>query len=168
MLQVDLAIWDMAMDQEATTATLAFLAWECVLAAVPPTTHLSGPLVTTVAPGQAVVHFTNLTVTETAAAVLLTASCTSMDFSQTVTTTSPPLHFYPAPETGLLRQTQVALVFRGPYSMVKTIVDTFPSSLGSLSCKGCPGGTRGSGAGLDLEAYCPCYSPIYQGPPCEC
>ena len=69
-------------------------------------------------------------------------SCYSSDYNNaTIEAISPPFHVYEKPVTGLLRQTGTAFTFKGPFGKIKDLLMAFDSSMGEISCEGCPAGS---------------------------
>ena len=90
-------------------------------------------------------------------------------------------------DTGLLRQTSIALMYSGPYTVIQGVVDAFNVSLfksqinevdthllsqeelGNLECDNCPEATSrrkrslGSSSKLDLDKFQFCSSPTSLG-----
>ena len=71
---------------------------------------------------------------------------------------SDRFHVYPYPATAMVRQTEYTFVFKGPYSMVKEMVETFDPQSGRLICSGCPLSTRARNE--KFIDHCQCTSPL--------
>merc|ERR1712037_362640 len=152
LLNVTFSIWDMGQDVAASPEVLGIQTWECSLA------------------------FTSNGVYEvkfdgSGLNLQFTTTCTSPESGRSVTGTSNTFIVFPgsSADTGLLRQTSIALMYSGPYTVIQGVVDAFNEELGNLECDNCPEATSrrkrslGSSSKLDLDKFQFCSSPTSLG-----
>merc|ERR1712203_476214 len=100
-----------------------------------------------------------------------TTTCTSPESGRSVVGTSNTFIVFPgsSADTGLLRQTSIALMYSGPYTVIQGVVDAFNEELGSLECDNCPQTSSrrkrslGSSSKLNLDKFQFCSSPTSLG-----
>ena len=91
------------------------------------------------------VVFDDLSINEAGLDYTATVSCSSVNYEAgVISATSPPFSVHIYPKTGLLRKSDIVFTYRGPYQEVMSLVTGFDSSMGSISCTGCPAGSVGS------------------------
>ena len=102
--------------------------------------------------------FADLRFIKTMANVKLFSICREQEGSSVISTTSNFIQFFPFPVTGLLRDSTIALRYKGQYGMVKGIIDSVDPSMVELTCRGCS-----TGKAENLEAirkYSTRFSPL--------
>ena len=155
---INATIWDEALDQ-AADASVLLDDWECE--ATFNNGNFSGTSVSTVAPGDGLVLFDDLIVEEMSLNNVMTIECFGNQSSTTISDTSVMFHIYDAPTTGLLTQVDTSFVYKGKVSVVEDIIASFESTMGTLTCVGCPGGVASDSKSVqNLEAYNNCWSPL--------
>ena len=82
--------------------------------------------------------FDDLQITEPGLDYSIIVTCSSDDPEQVLSAAAPPFHVYSFPETGLLKKSAVEFDYRGPYTAISSLVSNFASSMGSMTCDGCP------------------------------
>ena len=70
----------------------------------------------------------------------MTIDCFGNATSTTLLATSDMFHVYDAPKTGLKTVTDTAFTYEGKLGNVQSLIEAFDSSMGSISCTGCPKG----------------------------
>merc|ERR1711963_510423 len=163
LLNVTFSVWDMGQDMAASTDVLGNQTWECSLAFT-----INVPLAivgetSTVVPAGASNGTFEVKFEGSGLNLQFTTTCTSPESGRTVAGTSNSFIVLPgsSADTGLLRQTSIALMYSGPYSVIQGVVDAFNEELGNLECDNCPetGSRRkrslgSNGLGLDKFQYC--------------
>lgn len=145
LLNVTFSIWDLGQDIAASPEVLGTQTWECSLAF-----SINVPV--------AIVGTTSATISEAGANtgvfevkfegsglnLQFVISCESPETGRTVSGSSSTFIIFPgsSASTGLLRQTSIALMYAGPYTVIEDVVDAFNAELGSLDCEGCPASER--------------------------
>jgi len=170
LLNVTFSVWDMGQDIAASTEVLGNQTWECSLAF---TINVPVAIVgetSTVVPAGASNGTFEVKFEGSGLNLQFTTTCTSPESGRTVAGTSNSFIVFPgsSADTGLLRQTSIALMYSGPYSVIQGVVDAFNEELGSLECDNCPEASsrrkRSLMAGsnitrLDLDKFQFCSSP---------
>merc|ERR1712200_353499 len=128
-----------AVDEIVDTSVISGITWECIasLSATENEGTLSGTLTMTVTDEQQAV-FDDLQITEPGLDYSIIVTCSSDDPEQVLSAATPPFHVYSFPETGLLKKSAVEFDYRGPYTAISSLVSNFASSMGSMTCDGCP------------------------------
>jgi len=155
-------IWDEAVDVAATPEVLADISWDCYASLL--SGVLTGTTNITVTGGSSVVLFDDLLVEVPGTDLDIKIECTSSATNETISVLSPPFFVHDFPETGMLRQSITTFSFKGSLKKVSSILDAFESSMGSVSCKGCPPGFADGDAKVGAREatgpYNECWSPL--------
>merc|ERR1712032_28948 len=139
-IRVTFSIWDMGQDVAASAEVLGIQTWECSLAftinvPVAIVGQTSAVIAAGTSNGMYEVKFEGLGLN-----LQFTTTCTSPESGRSVMGTSNTFIVFPgsSADTGLLRQTSIALMYSGPYTVIQGVVDAFNEELGSLECDNCP------------------------------
>ena len=103
------------------------------------------------------VEFTNLQMANTGQNLKFKASCSSNQ-GHFLDSTSSDFSVFPYPSTAMLRQTEITLTYKGPYKLVKKLLNTFNPDFGTLVCKGCPNTFKARAD--ERKDHCYCTSPL--------
>merc|ERR1719412_3079073 len=141
---VNASIWDMALDQEATSDVLVD-DFEC--SASFNNGNFSGTTTVTVSAGDSLVVFDDLLIEEMVLNNKMTIDCFGNSTSTTLLATSDMFHVYDAPTTGLQTKVTTDFSYKGQLGNVLSLINVFDSSMGSISCTGCPNGLLGGSSG---------------------
>lgn len=101
-------------------------------------------LITRIFTGQGLVQFSDLIVQEKLLESMVKIECLGTDTS--LQATSPKFHVYEAPttttiDTGLRTEVFTEFSYIGKLEPVITLISSFHSSMGSITCNQCPRGT---------------------------
>lgn len=88
--------------------------------------------------GERDIEFDDLTIDEPGMDYTVLVTCQSNDWDSDLSATSPSFHVHSFPDTGLLSQSKIEFSYRGPYTTVTSLVASFDSSMGTMTCEGCP------------------------------
>ena len=134
---VNASIWDMALDLEATADVLVD-DFECTASFN--NGNFSGTTMVTVMAGDSLVMFDDLIIENMSLNNKMTIDCFGNATSTSLLATSDMFHVYDAPKTGLKTVTDTAFTYEGKLGNVQSLIEAFDSSMGSISCTGCPKG----------------------------
>ena len=135
---VNASIWDLALDQEAT-ADVIVDDFECTASFN--NGNFSGTTMITVNAGDSLVAFDDLIIEEMSLNNMMTIDCFGNSTSTSLLATSQLFHVYDAPTTGLKTEVETLFSYKGKLANVLSLIDAFDSSMGTISCTGCPKGS---------------------------
>ena len=90
--------------------------------------------------GESLVVFDDLLIAEMSLNNRLTIDCFGNNTSTGLLATSELFHVYDAPTTGLKTEVETLFSYKGKLENVLSLIDAFDSSMGTISCTGCPKG----------------------------
>jgi len=140
-LNVTFNIWDLGVDVLATSDVLGTQTWTCDLTFsinIPVT--IVGSTTSSITQAGGTTGLFSVSFKGSALNAVLVTTCQSPETGRSITGSSNSFTLFPgsSDDTGLLRQTTLALLYNGPYTAIESVVDAFNSELGSLECDGCP------------------------------
>jgi len=165
LLNVTFSIWDLGQDVVASPEVLGAQTWECSLRfTINVPVAFVGSTSAAIAEAGAATGVFSVKFEGSGLNLQFETTCESPETGRSVKGTSNPFIMFPgsSADTGLLRQTSLALMYSGPYTVIEGVVTAFNEELGSLECENCPAGVtrrRRSAETLDLASYQACSMP---------